>query len=247
MHFQAGTALLCASQEKLGFNTLRSDPRGLELLAKGISQLRKCIAVVDARVAADTAFEMTGEEFAYVCEYEELTKNFVVLDIRIYLISAINLHSAAGMKLPEGTSRDGLLPTDAELLSVFQRGAALVERGESEGFRVRLPGGGHCKPPYIEGIVCRFLQSFEELISGLEPQPDGPLHADFHRRFDFFLLANQLRKTQVDAHEATVTEGFQAASAEDVSKSGLHPCAFPSCGCTEHSPASSAGACDAKR
>jgi hypothetical protein len=67
--------------------------------------------------------------------------------------------SAARTELPEGTSRDGLLPTPSELFSVFQRGAALVEQGESNGFRVRLPGGGYGKSPYIEGIACEFLQN----------------------------------------------------------------------------------------
>ena len=71
--------------------------------------------------------------------------------------------------------------------------------------------------------------------NNLEPERDGPLHADFHRRFDAFLLANQLHNAEFDAAEATLKEDVEAASAEDVSQSGLHPCALPSCGCTEHS------------
>ena len=130
LYFEAGTMLLAASQEKQGSPMLRSDPRGVELLAKGISQLRKCIAVVDARVSAGTAFEVTSEEFVYACEDEELSKNFLVLHFGLYLNAAMNLHSAACTELPEDTSYDGLLPTLTELLSVFQRGAALVKRGE---------------------------------------------------------------------------------------------------------------------
>ena len=83
--------------------------------------------------------------------------------------------------------------------------------------------------------MCDFLHEFERLIHRLEPEPDGPLHADFHRRFDAFLLANQLHKTAMDEAQATLNAKRQAASAEDVSQSGLHPCALPSCGCTEHS------------
>ena len=63
LHNWAGSLLLRAAQQKsdgASASKLRSDSRGLELFAKSVTQLRKCIATVDARLAADTAFELSS-------------------------------------------------------------------------------------------------------------------------------------------------------------------------------------------